>query len=48
MKKKISTFGIFWENIEYGGMASHLVDLLNSDTFKVLNLQYLQIKITLD
>ena len=34
MNKKINTFGIFWENIEYGGMASHLVDLLNSNIFK--------------
>jgi len=34
MNKKINTFGIFWENVEYGGMSSHLVDLINSDTFK--------------
>ncbi len=34
MKKEIKSLGIFWENLEYGGMSTHINDLINSDIFK--------------
>ena len=37
MSRKIKTFGIFWENIEYGGVSTHIEDLITSGSFKNVN-----------
>ena len=34
MNKQIKSLGIFWENLEYGGMSTHINDLVNNDIFK--------------
>ena len=34
MNKQIKSLGIFWENLEYGGMSTYINDLVNNDIFK--------------
>ncbi len=37
-ENKIKNIGIFWESVEWGGVDSYLYNLINSDSFKKINI----------
>lgn len=47
-KHKIKTIGIIWENLEFGGVSTFLENLINSQSFKLVNFVIFTNKSNLD
>jgi glycosyltransferase involved in cell wall biosynthesis len=47
-KHKIKTIGIIWENLEFGGVSTFLENLINSQSFKLINFVIFTNKSNLD